>query len=121
MKIIINNELTKNKELSYEEGFWTAKRTIKYNGVELIKIKRNLYEYKLGDSIEYFEVKGNQFIGLMIKMFGNEIELERKLTWYEIVMSLMVFLPCVLFGAIGGAIGGGLGFTNLIIIKKIDK
>lgn len=53
----------------------------------------------------------------MIKMFGNEIELERKSTWYEIVMSLMVFLPCVLFGAIGG----GLGFTNLIIIKKIDK
>ena len=32
-----------------------------------------------------------------------------------------MFIPCVLFGAIGGAIGGALGFTNLTIIKNIDK
>ena len=121
MKVIVKNEQTKNKELYYEEGFWTGKRTIKYNGISLTKIKRNLYEYKNGETTENFEIKGNQLIGVTIKMFGNVVEIARKLTWYEIVMSLMVFIPCILFGAIGGAFGGGLGFANLTIIRNVDK
>lgn len=121
MKVIINNEQTKNKELYYEEGFWTGKRTIKYKGTSLTKIKRNLYEYKDGETTENFEIKGNQLTGVTIKMFGNVVEVARKLTWYEIVMSLMVFIPCILFGAIGGAFGGGLGFTNLTIIRNVEK
>lgn len=121
MKAIINNEQTKNNELYYEEDFWTGKRTIKYNGISLTKIKRNMYEYKDGENKNQFEVKGNQLIGVTIKMFGNNVEVARKLTWYEIVMSLMVFIPCILFGAIGGAFGGGLGFTNLTIIRNVDK
>ena len=121
MKVIVKNEQTKNKELYYEEGFWTGKITIKYNGISLTKIKRNLYEYKEGETTENFEIKGNQLIGVTIKMFGNVVEVARKLTWYEIVMSLMVFIPCILFGAIGGVFGGGLGFANLTIIRNLDK
>lgn len=121
MKITIKNEQTNNKELCYEEGFWTGKKTIKYNGVELLKLSRNLYEYKDGEKTEQFEVKGNQLIGVTIKMFGNDVEVVRKITWYEIVMSVLVFVPCILFGAIGGAFGGGLGFTNLAIIRNVDK
>ena len=85
------------------------------------KIKRNLYEYKYGDITEKFEIKGNQLIGITIKMFGNTVEIARKLTWYEIVMAVLVFIPCILFGAIGGAIGGALGFTNLTIIRQVEK
>ena len=121
MQITINNEQTKNKELYYEENFWTGKKTIKYNGVILTKIKRNLYEYKDGDISEQFEVKGNQLVGISINMLGENIELTRKLTWYEIVMSILVFVPCILFGAIGGLFGGAFGFTNLTIIRNIDK
>ena len=121
MQITINNEQTKNKELYYEENFWTGKKTIKYNGVILTKIKRNLYEYKDGDISEQFEVKGNQLVGITINLFGETIEVARKLTWYEIVMSILVFVPCILFGAIGGAIGGAFGFTNLTIIRNVDK
>ena len=121
MKVIINNEQTKNKELHYEESFWSGKRTIKYGETSLNKIKRNLYEYTDGENIEQFEVKGNQLIGVTIKMFGNNVEIVKKLTWYEIVMSLLVFIPCILFGAIGGAFGGLFGFTNLTIIRNIDK
>ena len=121
MKVIINNEQTKNKELYYEEGFWTGKRTIKYNGTSLTKINRNLYEYKDGETTENFEIKGNQLIGVTIKMFGNVVEIARKLTWYELLMSMFVFIPCILYGAVGGAIGGILGFTNLTIIRDIDK
>lgn len=121
MKILLNNEQTNNKELYYEEDFWSGKRTIKYNGVVLNKIKRNLYEYKTDNISEQFEIKGNQCFGVTIKMFGKNVEIVRKLTWYEIVMSLLVFLPCVLFGAVGGAFGGAFGFTNLVIIRSVDK
>ncbi len=121
MKVIINNEKTKNKELCYEEGFWTGKRTIKYDGVILSKVKRRIYEYRNGETVETFEIKGNQLFGIKIKMFDNEVEIARKLTWYEIVMAVLVFAPGFLFGAIGGAIGGALAFTNLVIIRQVDK
>lgn len=121
MKIVINNEQTKNKDLYYEEGFWTGKRTITYNGILLKKIKMNLYEYDDGEKIEQFQIKGNQLFGVSINMFGNNVEVSRKLTWYEIVMAVLVFIPCILFGAIGGAIGGALGFTNLTIIRQVEK
>jgi len=121
MKIVINNDQTKNKDLYYEEGFWTGKRTITYNGVLLKKIKMNLYEYDDGEKIEQFQIKGNQLFGVSISMFGNNVEVARKLTWYEIVMAVIVFIPCILFGAIGGAIGGALGFTNLTIIRQVEK
>lgn len=121
MKITINNEQTNNKVLEFEESFWTGKRSIIYDGVTLTKIKRNLYEYKQDDVVEQFQIKGNQMIGIIINMFGQEVEILRKLTWYEIVMAVLVLAPCVLFGAIGGAIGGALGFTNLVIIRQVDK
>ena len=121
MKVILNNEKTNNRELFFEEGFWTGKRTIKYNGVVLKKIQRNIYEYKDGENTEKFIIRGNQLIGATITMFGNQVEILRKLTWYEIVMAISVFIPCIIFGAIGGAIGGLLGFTNLTIIRQLDK
>ena len=91
------------------------------DGIALTKIKRNSYEYKDSETAEQFVVKGNQLVGITINMFGNDVVVARKLTKYEIVMSLIVFIPCILFGAVGGAFGGGLGFTNLIIIRNIDK
>ncbi len=121
MKIIINNENTNNKDLYYEEGFWTGKRTVKYDGAILPKVKRGSYEYKNGEITEIFKIKGNQLAGIKIKMFGSEVEIVRKITWQEIIMSILVFLPGFLFGAIGGAIGGLLGFTNLVIIRQVDK
>ena len=121
MKIVINNEQTSNKELFYEESFWTGKRTIVYDGIVLKKIKRNIFEYKKDDVVEQVEVVGNQLLGITIKMFGKQFEIARKLTWYEIVMSVFVFLPCVLFGAIGGGIGGVLGFTNIVVIRNFQK
>lgn len=121
MKVTINNEQTKNKTLYYEEGFWTGKRTIVYDGVPLTKVKRNLYELRQGDAVEQFVIKGNQLIGVTITMFGVEVEVARKLYWYEYVLAAIVFAPCVLFGAVGGAVGGALGFFNLVVIRNVDK
>lgn len=121
MKIIINNRQTQNKELCFEEGFWTGKRTITYNGVLLKKVKRGIYEYKSGEITEQFEVKGNQLFGITIKMFGEVVEVARKATALEFAMMFLVFIPCILFGAIGGFFGGGLAVITLTIIRRLDK
>jgi len=121
MKVTINNKLTKNKTLEYEESLWTGKKTITYDGVVLNRIKSGTYEFKKNNIVENFVVKGNQLFGSKIIMFGNEIEIVRKLNWYEILLSILVFIPLIFFGAIGGAFGGALGITNLIIIKQVEK
>ncbi|MBQ8522923.1 MAG: hypothetical protein IJ458_04640 [Clostridia bacterium] len=130
MKVTINNEQTNNKVLEFEESFWTGKRTIVYDGVILTKIKRSVYEYKKDDVVEKFTIKGNQLIGITINAFGQTIEVARKLTWYEIVLSLSILVACLTFGIINksviagafvGGIGGGLAFTNAMIVRQIDK
>lgn len=122
MKVVIENQQTKNKPFTYEESFWTGKRTIYYDGKQLSKVKRNVYEYKNGEESQHFEIKGNQVIGVTVNMFGSSIEVLRKLTWLEILLSFLVLIPpCVLFGAIGGLFGGALGFTNIMVIRQIDK
>lgn len=130
MKVTINNEQTNNKVLEFEESFWTGKRTIVYDGVILTKIKRSVYEYKKDDVVEKFTIKGNQLIGITINAFGQTIEVARKLTWYEIVLSLSILVACLTFGIITksviagafvGGIGGGLAFTNAMIVRQIDK
>ena len=70
---------------------------------------------------QQFEIKGNQLAGVSVKMFNKEVVVVRKLTWYEIALSILVFIPCVLFGAVGGAIGGLLAFTNVTIIRSTQK
>lgn len=121
MKVVINNENTNNKTLIYQEGFWTGKRTISYDKTPLTKVKRNIFEYKTEETTENFEIKGNQLVGVTINMLGKDVEVSRKLTWYEIVLSILVFIPCILFGAVGGAVGGALGFTNIMVIRSLDK
>lgn len=121
MKITINNEKTLNKTLEYEESFWTSKRVITYDGINLKKLKYGLYEYRDGDIVECFKIEGNQILGIKINMFNNDIVLERSLTWYEIVLSLLVFVPCILFGLVGGIVGGLLGAANLILIRQLEK
>lgn len=121
MKVVINNENTDNKTLIYQEGFWTGKRTISYDKTPLTKVKRNIFEYKTEETTENFEIKGNQLVGVTINMLGKDVEVSRKLTWYEIVLSILVFIPCILFGAVGGAVGGALGFTNIMVIRSLDK
>ena len=70
-------------------------------------------------------------------MFGQEITLLRKTFWYEWLLSIMVFIPaiifavlnndssniglCVLAAGICGGIGGGLYFANFYLLKRVNK
>ncbi len=139
MKIEINNEKTRNKPLSFEENFWTGKRTIIYDGTPLKKTGRATFEYKKEEITEQFVVNGNQAIGTSISMFGEKIELVRKPYWYEAVLSILSFVASLiivvvgaslgmlgfglstLFGALCGAFGGAFAFTSITLSRKIPQ
>ena len=136
MNLNIINEQTKFKELTYEENFWTGKRTITYDGIPLQKIKRGLYEFEYQGKTEKLIVKGTQLIGIKITLFGNTFQIERNITWYEFTLSILSFVACLVFiflnhfknawlatltGGIFGGLGGGLFVTNLYLMKRIDK
>ena len=136
MKIVINNEKTKNKELIYYENFWTGNRKICYDGTMLTKLTKNLFQYNNGEVTERFEIKGNVSYCLILKMFGQEIELVRKLAWWEIMLSVLPFVACLIFcfmsvqgsvlisalnGALCGAFGGGLSYFSSYLMRKVDK
>ena len=121
MKISVNNAQTQNKEFVYEENIWTGKKKITYNGQILNKISRGKYEYKDGESAEIFEIKGNQFFGMKVVMFGQEVELIRQLVWYEILLSVLVIVPGIMCGAIGGFIAGILGVATFYLMRRLEK
>ncbi len=136
MKIVLNNEKTKNKDLVFYENFWTGKRQISYDGVELTKVAKNLFQYKNGETVEEFEVKGSILYCIVIKMFGQEIELARKFTWWEIALSVLPFVACLIFcfmsvhgsvwlcilsGALCGAFGGVLSYFLTYLLRQVDK
>ncbi len=133
----INNEQTKFKDLVYAESFWTGRRTITYDGVPLTKRKRGVYALTPDESSELLTVKGNQLIGVTVTLFGQQIEVLRKVVWYEWVLAILVFIPaivfcglshdggniglCVLAAGICGGIGGGLYFVNFYLLRRQDK
>lgn len=122
MKYTVNNQATQNKELEYNEAFWSGKKTLTYNGKELKKIKRNHFEYTDGEKTEVFETKGNILTGIKVNMFGQDVEVLRTLIWYEVVLSLLLLIPGVIWGGlIGGGLAGLLTVTNLFIIRNLDK
>ena len=121
MKITINNEQTKNKDLIYEEDFWGRNKSITFDGIKLNKINKNSFEYQTGDAKENFIVKGNELAGVTINMFGADVVLTRNLSWQEIIMALVIYLPSLVFGVFGSLFGGVLAVTFLFLTRKANK
>ena len=121
MQVSVKSQNIGDKELVFNQNFWTGKIKIYYDNTELKKISNKVFQYQSKDKIEQLTVKGNQLTGISINFMGQDFQIMHKLSWYEIVLSLFVFLPCILFGAIGGALGGLFGAINLIYIRYIEK
>ena len=85
------------KSIVYEESFWTGKKSIKIDGVELQKAGKNQYLYEEN----LYKLKGNFLSGA--KLVGNygTIVLVQSL---EALDWVLVFLPLVL-AFIGGLVG----------------
>lgn len=107
----------------YEENFWTGKRNILVNGVQLKKIKKTNYE--LPETAESdavaVTVKGSYISGVTLTIGGENITVVEKASTADYILGS---LPAILFfifimqGAIGGGIAGLMGFGGVLLIKS---
>lgn len=133
MKIVINDE--KYGQIAYEESAWTGKKSICFNGVQLTKISKKEFALPAENGIVNVSVQGNYIKGAKLLIDGREIAVTPPVRWYEIAMSVAIFLLILVWGnsftlcsilpVVGGAIGGAISgvFTalNLFIIKPIKN
>lgn len=123
MKVTVNGENTRGKELKYEESFWTGKRKFFYDGKELSRRNNKLFVLESEEGAAELKVTGNRFTGVRADsaLFAGTVNITRKLTALEYILAAIVFIPGILFGAIGGLIGGVLGYLNLEMMIRIKK
>ena len=115
-------------EIVYEENVWTGKKTLTINGVPAKQISKK--EFAVDDKKAL--LNGNIYMGVTVKIEGEDIQLLAKPTWYEILFAVIPFAflmiwgnsptLCAIFPVIGGAIGGALGgiggVISLLLMKK---
>lgn len=84
---------------------------------------------------EQVTLSGNFVRGVKITVANETIQLVPPVKWYEILLSILPFILVMVWGnsvelckivpIVGGAIGGGISglmmFTNLIVIKRVNK
>jgi len=118
MKIKLCNEKTQNKEIFLSKNSWSGKMVITIDNQTLKKVKRNQYVY-IDDKGESYDVlvSGNEITGITLKMDGREINILRKLTVFEIIISI---IPAYLI-FIGGALGGALGIVGVLVISSLCR
>lgn len=118
MKVSLCNESTENKTIELSKNVWTGKMKISIDNQSLQKVKRNKYVYtNLNGETYDVLVSGNEITGIVLKMNGREVHIVKKLTVFEIIISL---LPGYLI-FIGGALGGALGFLGMYVISTLCR
>ena len=118
--------------ITYEESFWTGKKSLSLNGKPLLKQGKRIFVNTADETSKFYTVSGNFIKGVTLLVDGMTIDIIPKSKWYESALSIMIFvlvlawgnspvlcsiLP-VVGGAIGGAIAGSLAMTNLVWIKR---
>lgn len=123
MTVTIQDESTNGYPLVYNETFWTGKRTLCYNGTPLRRQSKKQFFLDGDDGTAEFGVEGNRFTGIRVvsPLFAQPLQITRKLAVWEYILAVLVFIPGILFGAIGGAIGGVLGYVNLELMLRIKR
>lgn len=101
-----------NLKIKYEESFWTGKKTIVINDVELQKVKKNVYKYQDED----YNLKGNYLIGASLNKGTTKIQLLKSLSWWNYIL---IFIPAILFT--GGAVGSFSAALGMIINVGVNR
>ncbi len=111
--------------ITYEEGFWTGKKTILVDGVPLQKVNKTTYILPADPSDPEsapvtFTLKGG-FVGGVTMTDGSEtITLSPKATTSDYVLGILpaaLFFAFILQGAIGGAIAGMMSVGGIMLMK----
>lgn len=120
-------------KITYKESFWTGKRELSFGEVQLAREKRNVFAYECDGQKTVVTVKGNALWGAYLLIGDEKIKLSSAPTWYEILCSIAIILPFLVWGnskelcsvvpivggAIGGGIGGAMAVVNCAVMKSI--
>ncbi len=121
-------------EIVYEESFWTGKRKIVLNGMEMTKEVGRTYTCPYGEEEIRAKVKGNFLIGVKMKIEDDTVVLVQRAKWYEILLSVLI--PVIVFlsgnkivpifngalvGGFTGAFAGAGMIACIFLIKKMNS
>ena len=125
MQAIVNHPTL--GKVVYEEGFWSGKRTISINGVQLTSQSKKIFHYVEDGERKTVTVEGNYLHGMRLCIGDEEIEVVSAPKPLEIVCSVLIVMAILILGnatrffvggALGGAISGAMAITNLFLMKK---
>lgn len=70
-----------------------------------------------------FTVSGNRFSGVQVSspLFAAPVQVVRKLTPLEYVLAILVFIPGLVFGAVGGAVGAVIACLHYALMIRVQK
>ena len=118
-------------EITYEEGFWSGKKTVTINGQPLQKMDKKTFTWQRGEDTGMVTVKGNIMVGVSLQIAGETIWVVPKVVWYEWILGLIPFILliawgnspvlCSIFPIVGGALGGVIGGLGLVLFMYLSK
>ena len=109
--------------ITYEEGFWTGKKTILFDGIPLNKINKTTYELPATEEAPALTVtvKGSYIGGITLTVGDEVITLTPKASTSDYVLGILpgaLFFALIMQGAIGGALAGMMGFGGVLLMKS---
>ncbi len=117
MKYKFKLQETNSPEIEIDKSFWIGMIKVYVEGKEIgfLKEKGKPFPIPMGDgTVKKMLVKGRLDDVPKVIVDGKEIQLARKLFWYEYVLG---FIPAVLL--MGGALGGAFAFIGIMFNFKI--
>jgi hypothetical protein len=108
--------------ITYEESFWTGKKTILFDGVPLVKLSKNTFQIPSDGTTPpvTMTVKGSYLGGLTLFTPDEVITVTGKPTVADYVLGILpgaLFFGLIMQGAIGGALAGMMGFGGVMLMK----
>ncbi len=122
-------------EITYDESFWSGKKTLFVNGTPLDKMDKKTFALNREGRKILFSIQGNFLSGTKLLVDGESLQITPPAKWYEIACSVFIFVLILIWGnsvalcsilpVVGGAIGGGISgmmaILNLFAMKSTQK
>lgn len=104
----------------YEESVWTGKRKLFLNGKELTKVNKKTFVYEENGEKKEFIVEGNIFkgVGIFSSDLPEPVIISKPMGVLDYIFFILPLVPAVLFGAVGGLVGGLTAAFSLSVVSE---
>lgn len=104
----------------YEESVWTGKRKLFLNRKELTKVNKKTFVYEEDGEKKEFIVEGNIFkgVGIFSSDLPEPVIISKPMGVLDYIFFILPLVPAVLFGAVGGLVGGLTAAFSLSVVPK---